>query len=98
MDNARYQHCELVQNYAKELNIELLFLPSYSPNLNLIERVWKWVKKDCLYCKYYEKFDCFKLAIDSSLSKIGQPEYNKEFESLLNLNFQMFSKSQYVTV
>ncbi len=98
MDNARYQHCELVQNYAKELNIELLFLPSYSPNLNLIERVWKWVKKDCLYCKYYEKFDCFKFAIDSSLSKIGQPEYKKEFDSLLNLKFQMFSKSQYVTV
>ena len=57
--NARYQHCKLVQNYAKELNIELLFLPSYSPNLNIIERLWKWVKKDCLYCKYYEKFDAF---------------------------------------
>lgn len=92
MDNARYQHCELVQNYAKELNIELLFLPSYSPNLNLIERLWKWVKKDCLYCKYYEKFDSFKFAIDSSLAKVGQPEYKKEFDSLLNLKLSPLRK------
>ncbi len=42
---AKYQHCELANNFAKELNIELLFLPSYSPNLNIIERLWKWVKK-----------------------------------------------------
>jgi transposase len=98
LDNASYQHCQLVENYAKELNIELLFLPSYSPNLNIIERLWKWVKKDCLYCKYYEKFGAFKSAIDSSLSKVGKPEYKEEFDSLLNLKFQTFSKPQYITV
>ncbi|MBP3954903.1 transposase [Gemmata sp. G18] len=38
LDNARYQRCVLVQDAAKQLGIELLFLPSYSPNLNLIER------------------------------------------------------------
>jgi len=36
LDNARYQHCKLVEEAAKELNITLLFLPSYSPNLNII--------------------------------------------------------------
>ena len=45
LDNARYQKCALVKEKAKSLNIELCFLPSYSPNLNLIERVWKFVKK-----------------------------------------------------
>lgn len=98
MDNARYQHCVLVMERAKELNIELLFLPSYSPNLNIIERLWKWVKKDCLYCKYYEKFSSFKTAIDKSLAKISEPKYKNEFDSLLNLKFQMFSKSQYITL
>jgi len=98
MDNARYQHCELVRDFAKGLNIELLFLPSYSPNLNIIERLWEWVKKDCLYCKYYEKFDAFKNAIDISLSKVGRPEYKEEFDSFLNLKFQTFSKPQYITV
>jgi len=46
LDNARYQKCVLVTAAAASLNIELCFLPSYSPNLNLIERLWKFVKKN----------------------------------------------------
>lgn len=53
LDNARYQQCRLVKDLAHQLNIDLLFLPAYSPNLNLIERLWKFVKKQCLYSKYY---------------------------------------------
>ena len=45
LDNARYQHCALVKSTAEALGIELLFLPTYSPNLNLIERLWKFTKK-----------------------------------------------------
>ena len=52
LDNARYQKCAVVQELAKQLGIELLYLPSYSPNLNLIERVWKFVKAECLRTKY----------------------------------------------
>ena len=48
LDNARYQQCEVVRSLAAELGIELLYLPSYSPNLNLIERLWKFVKKEVL--------------------------------------------------
>ena len=46
LDNARYQRCEPVRSLAAELRIELLYLPPYSPNLNLIERLWKFVKKE----------------------------------------------------
>jgi len=46
MDNARYQRCKAVMEYARENDVELLFLPSYSPNLHLIERLWKFVKKN----------------------------------------------------
>ena len=67
MDNARYQRCEKVINLAVELNIELLFLPTYSPNLNLIERLWKFVKKECLYAHYYDTFDKFKENIEDCL-------------------------------
>ncbi|MDI6793429.1 MAG: IS630 family transposase, partial [bacterium] len=63
LDNARYQKCKVVQELAEILNIELLYLPSYSPNLNLIERLWKFVKKQCLYSKYYSEFVSFKAAI-----------------------------------
>jgi len=98
LDNARYQHCELVKKFAAELKIELLFLPSYSPHLNIIERLWKWVKKDCLYNKYYGEFSNFKFAINKSLSKVGQPDYKEKLDSLLNLKFQSYSKSHIMTV
>ena len=95
LDNARYQRCTLVAELAVKLNIELLFLPSYSPNLNLIERLWKWVKKDCLNCKYYESFDKFKDAINQSLLKVSQSDRNEEMDSLLALNFQLFDSAIY---
>ena len=44
LDNARYQKCQAVQELARELGINLLYIPPYSPNLNLIERFWKFVK------------------------------------------------------
>lgn len=88
LDNAKYQRCKLVMNYAKNIDIELLFLPSYSPNLNLIERLWKFVKKDCLYSKYYEKFDEFRYAIEDCIKNADK----SELESLLTLNFQLFDK------
>jgi transposase len=47
LDNARYQRCALVQELATNVGIEWLFLPPYSPNLNLIARLWKFVKKHC---------------------------------------------------
>jgi transposase len=85
-------------NFANELNIELLFLPSYSPQLNIIERLWKWVKKDCLYCKYYDKSGNFQNAIENSLSKVSALENKKTFDTLLNLKFQSYSKAQFITV
>lgn len=89
MDNARYQRCKKVTNYANELGIEILFLPTYSPNLNLIERLWKFVKKKALYAKYYEKFTIFKESIDKCLDGIDK-EYSEEISSLLTPNFQTF--------
>ena len=44
LDNARYQKCSDVKNLAASLGIELVFIPPYSPNLNVIERLWKFVK------------------------------------------------------
>ncbi len=92
MDNARYQKCRIVMDLAKTLDIELLFLPPYSPNLNLIERLWKFVKKECLYSIYYENFEVFKKAISNCLLQTHST-YKKELDSLLRLNFQTFKES-----
>jgi transposase len=97
LDNARYQRCALVIEKARSLNIELCFLPPYSPNLNLIERLWRFVKKKCLYSQYYEKFPAFKEAISSCLAQ-ATSTHKTELDSLLTLRFQLFIKAQSVTV
>ena len=89
MDNARYQRCKYVLEIADRLNIEILFLPPYSPNLNLIERLWKFVKKECLYGEYYEKFQLFKDAITRCLSETSGI-HKQALKTLLTLNFQTF--------
>jgi transposase len=95
LDNARYQKCALVQETAALLHIELCFLPAYSPNLNLIERLWKFVKKQCLYSKYYPDFAPFKQAITDCLSQT-HAQHKAALDSLLTLKFQTFEKAQLV--
>jgi transposase len=87
LDNARYQRCKAVQARAVELGIELLFVPTYSPNLNLIERLWKFVKKECLYGKYYESFEPFKQAITKCLEE-AMGCHQAALATLLTLEFQ----------
>jgi transposase len=97
LDNARYQRCALVQNLAATLHIELLYLPAYSPNLNLIERLWKFVKKEALYSQYYQNFASFKAAITEVLNETSG-KHKQALDSLLTLNFQTFEKSQIMTL
>lgn len=87
MDNARYQRCALVQGLAKELGIELLFLPSYSPNLNLIERLWKFVKKEVLNSRHHQDFKKFQAAIDGCLEEMPT-KHQEKLATLLTHNFQ----------
>lgn len=64
LDNARYQKCKIVAELASQLGIHLVYIPPYSPNLNLIERLWKHVKNR-LRTKHYDDFDVFQETIDS---------------------------------
>jgi transposase len=95
LDNARYQHCALVINWAKSLNIHLEFLPSYSPNLNLIERLWKFIKKQVLYGRHYGTFLEFRAAIDGCLAKIPT-QHREKLQSLMTHNFQTFSPASFL--
>lgn len=89
LDNVKYQRCELVQSLARSLGITLLFLPSYSPNLNLIERVWRFVRKRSLNSAYHSSFEAFQAAIDGCLENLGTT-YKDEAATLLVHKFQTF--------
>jgi transposase len=67
LDNARYQKCKAVEELVAQLGIHLIYIPPYSPNLNLIERLWKHVKSK-LRTKYYDQFDEFIERIDSIIN------------------------------
>lgn len=62
-DNAPYYRNKSVKEYLKTSKIDLHFLPPYSPNLNPIERLWKWLKERVIYNTYYEYFEEFKDAV-----------------------------------
>ena len=89
LDNARYQHNAAVKTFASQLGITLLFLPSYSPNLNLIERLWKFTKRRALYGRYHPKFADFQAAIQEILDGIPTT-YAEQLETLMTLDFQQF--------
>lgn len=91
MDNASYQRCEFAATAAAEYQIEVLFLPPYSPNLNLIERLWKLVRKRALSGEYFDCFARFTAALDGCLDALNE-ELKSEVETLLTLNFQFFQK------
>jgi transposase len=91
-DNARYYKSQLAGEYLKSSPIELLPLPPYCPNLNLIERFWKFFKRKILYNQYYETFGLFTKACKDFFANLGQ--YVPELRKLLAENFQIIGDAE----
>jgi transposase len=88
LDNARYQKCSVTRELAEQLGINLVFIPPYSPNLNLIERLWKFVKGK-LRSRYYNQFELFQEQIDSIINSTDN--LNKEIaDRLIGEKVQLF--------
>ena len=86
-DNARYHHAYAQGDHIKNLNITPYFLPPYCPNLNLIERLWKFMKKKVMHNTYYETFQEF---YDAVISFCGNMEkYTDELRSLMSSEFEI---------
>ncbi len=86
LDNARYQRNALVQDLAKEVGITLLCLPSYSPNLNLIERLRKFTKRRSLYGRSHPTFARFRAAIEKIIDDLSTTHAD-QLKTLMTLNF-----------
>ena len=89
LDNAPYNHALAVTEAAKALRIELLYLPTYSPNLNLIERFWKFLKRKVARNRYHATFAEFRVAVQKIVNNISA--YRAELASLLTERFQLFT-------
>ncbi len=87
LDNAMYNYAIVTRNFAEENNIKLLFLPPYAPNLNLIERLWKFTKKHLVNNTYHEDYTQFVNATDSFFYNLG--DYHQELSSLFTQKFQI---------
>ena len=86
-DNAPYYHSCLLKEHLEGTKIQLIYLPPYSPNLNLIERYWKFFKKTVLHNRYYETFEEFKQLCKNFFRK--RKKYLPELQSLLTENFHI---------
>jgi transposase len=89
LDNARYQHCKAVMQRALTIGFELVFLPTYSPNLNLIERLWKFVKAEVLNAAYHSTFTDFTGVIDTCISNTHN-SHKRRLDTLISEKVQFF--------
>ena len=91
LDNARYQRSSIVQETAKFFNIDLIYLPPYSPNLNLIERLWRYFKKMVMKNRYYASYSAFEYAVETFFVQFG--DRMEEVKTLLNFKFGIIKAS-----
>jgi len=89
-DNARYYKNKLLNEALKDSKIKQVFLPAYSPNLNLIERLWKFMRKKVINHHFYRKFDDFKKAILLFFEHLE--DFETELSSLISWNFHIPTK------
>lgn len=85
--NARYQHCQAVKDKAAELEINLIFLPPYSPNLNIIERLWRYTRRHVLAGKYFDSPVKFHEAL-RHFFEVDFINHKQNLSPLLTLKFQ----------
>jgi len=88
LDNARYYRSEMVTEFvSRNPRIRLMFLPPYSPNLNVIERLWRFFKKNVTYNTYYEDFAVFRKYCLNFFKNLKK--YRPQLETLMTDNFEL---------
>src|SRR5579863_401974 len=92
LDNARYQHAKILQAWIEQTRqdsgvvFDLKYLPAYSPNLNLIERLWKFLRKEALQ-KWHATFEDMQQAVAGVLDNL--PKYREQLSTLMTERFHL---------
>jgi transposase len=101
LDNARYQHAKLLREWIEQtkkdkgVTFDLKHLPAYSPNLNLIERLWKFLRKEALQ-KWHPTFEEMQKAVADVLDNL--PQYRKQLDTLMTQRFHLTPLVSTITV
>ena len=92
LDNTRYQHAKVLKEWIAKtreesgVTFDLRHLPAYSPNLNLIERLWKFLRKEALQ-KWHPSFEDMQRAVAEVLDNL--PRYRKQLQTLMTERFHL---------
>jgi transposase len=65
-------------------------LPTYSPNLNLIERLWRFLRKRAL-SRWHKTFEAMQAAVSEVLDRMS--DYREELTTLMTENFHIVAKA-----
>ena len=87
LDGAAYHRSKVVKEHAELLNVDLHYLPPYSPNLNPIERLWKVMNEHVRNSVYFATAKAFRESIDHFF-EVKLPEIRSSLQSRNNGNFQ----------
>ncbi len=86
-DNARYYKNKALNAWLVDQRLVQVFLPAYSPNLNLIERLWKFLRQKIINTACYRTKGQFKTAVLDFFDRL--PEFGPELASRLTLKFHI---------
>lgn len=92
LDNTRYNHSKELKAWlaCDDCRVELIHLPAYAPNLNLIERFWWLFKKTVIYNEYFATFSDFSAAVEGFFARLD--DYRDEIQSLITDQFHFIGK------
>lgn len=93
LDNASYNRAKVLREYVESSRICLIYLPTYSPNLNLIERLWRLMHMHVTDNRYYEKFKDFREELLMFFNRLSE-DFSESLTSLLTLNFHISSSKE----
>jgi len=74
LDNAKIHHAKVLQPFLQEREEQLtfVFLLPYSPNLNLVERIWGWLKESVIANRFHPNRKELRESIVSFLEYLSE--------------------------